>query len=127
MIIECNIRDYVKVETLQGISKYAFEEYDDFVGINPIQVDYAKGWIVSIRDSEIFAKKIIVLDDGTRQVHCHLRLDKDSYPLIRKPVEVGCVIVLYKICCEFETVTPNVIDYEKFTFHGGYSNILGVF
>ena len=127
MMIECKIPFSVKVSTLKGISRFAFEEYDDFVGIDTIRVDFAKGWIVSIRDSEQFGKRILVIDDGTRQVDCYLRLDKDHYPLIRTPVEVGRVLVLYKICCQFEvTFAKNVIDYENFTFHGGYSNILAI-
>lgn len=51
-----------------------------------------------------------------------------DHPLIHAPVEVGRLLILYKICCQFElTFATNVIDYENFTFQGGYSNILAIF
>ena len=127
MMIECRVPFSYRVRTLAGISKFAFEEYDDFVGIDTMRVDFARGWIVSICDSELFGKRILEIDDGTRQVKCYLRLDKDRYPLIRNPVEVGRLILLYKICCQFEVTFGQNIDYEDFTLHGGYSNILAVF
>ena len=128
MMVKCCIDLNVKVRTLTGISKYAKREnLNDFVGVDTIRIEFAKGWIISIRDSELFGKRIIVIDDGTREVECYLRLDRDMYPLIHNPVEVGRVLLLYKICAQFEVNFGQNVDYEKFTLHGGYSNILAVF
>ena len=77
MMIECKDNTILRVRTLEGISKWAWKELDDFVEVDTIRASFAKGWIVSIRDSELFGKRIIVIDDGTRQVECYLRLDKD--------------------------------------------------
>ena len=127
MMIECKVKFSYKVKTLAGICKWAKKEYDDFVDLDTMRVDFARGWILSITDSELFGKRILLIDDGTRQIKCYLRLDRDKYPLIRNPVEVGRLILLYKMCCQFEVSFGQNIDYDNFTLHGGYSNILAVF
>ena len=72
MMVKCCIDLSVKVKTLGRITKYAIREgFDDFVGLDTIHIDFAKGWIKSITDSECFGKWITVIDDGTRQVECY--------------------------------------------------------
>ena len=52
MMVKCCIDFSVKVKTLDGITKYAIREgLDDFVGLDTIHIDFAKGWIKSITDS----------------------------------------------------------------------------
>lgn len=128
MMIKCKDNASFQVDTLAGISKFGWKELDDFKNMDTLRANFVKGWIVSIRDTEHFGKRIIVIDDGTRQVECYLRLDKERYPLIHNPVEVGRLILLYKVCVQFEvTFGRDRVDYDNFTIHGGYSNILAIF